>query len=252
MKKIPQSINCPICNGQTKYIDVVDFNKNCVEIRGKFLPLSGIPIYYTQCQDCLFAFAPEFLAWSEMDFLEKIYNDEYIEIDPDYLENRPRANSQLLSKLFGDKKEFISHLDYGGGSGKLSSTLRSEGWLSKSYDPFPKSDVTMESLGKFNLISAFEVFEHVPDVNSLMHNLIALMSENCFIIFSTLTLEGNISKNGRITWWYASPRNGHISLFTKKSLSIIASKYGLNFGSFNDGLHCFFNQAPNWSRHLIK
>lgn len=252
MRKTLKSINCPICNNQTKYIDVVDFNKSCEEIKGKFLPLSGMPIYYTQCEDCLFTFAPEFSAWSERDFLEIIYNDEYIEIDPEYLENRPRENSQLLKKIFGEKKEFISHLDYGGGNGKLSSILCSEGWSSKSYDPFPKSDVAMESLGKFNLITAFEVFEHVPDVNSLMKNLLSLMAEDCFVIFSTSILDGHIIKNGRLTWWYASPRNGHISLFTKKSLHIITSKYGLNFGSFSDGYHCFFNEAPHWSRHLIK
>ena len=80
-------------------------------------------------------------------------------------------------------------------------------------------------MGKFNLITAYEVFEHVPDVNVLMKNLTEAMTEDCLILFSTLALDENIKKNRRITWWYASPRNGHISLFSKKSLAILGSKY---------------------------
>jgi 2-polyprenyl-6-hydroxyphenyl methylase/3-demethylubiquinone-9 3-methyltransferase len=96
--------HCPVCDGQVGLFDVVDFNKSCEEIRGKFLPLSGVPIYYVQCSNCLFTFAPEFKNWSENDFLEKIYNDQYIEIDPDYSEARPQANCNVLEKPFGGKK----------------------------------------------------------------------------------------------------------------------------------------------------
>ena len=244
--------HCPICNGQVVLLDVVDFNKSCEENRGKFLPLSGIPIYYTQCSNCFFTFAPEFAKWSENDFLEKIYNDEYIGIDPDYLEARPQANFGVLQQTFGESKKIIRHLDYGGGNGLLTQRLQQDGWDSKTYDPFPTSSTRLKDLGKFNLITAFEVFEHVPDVNVLIKNLTEVMSNDCLILFSTLVLDGSIKTNSRITWWYASPRNGHISLFSTKSLGILGSKYKLNFGSFNSGFHCFYKQVPNWAKHIIK
>lgn len=244
--------NCPICNGQTVILDVVDFNKSCEENRGKFLPLSGIPIYYIQCTCCLFTFAPEFKKWSENNFLEKIYNDQYIEIDPDYLDARPQTNFKVLEKLFSKSKQIIKHLDYGGGNGKLSEHLKNNDWNTKTYDPFPTNNSRLENLGKFNLITAFEVFEHVPDVNKLMKDLTEVMTDDCLILFSTLVLDDHIKSNSRITWWYASPRNGHISLFSKQSLVILSSRYKLNFGSFNNGFHCFYNQFPNWAKHIIK
>jgi hypothetical protein len=244
--------HCPICDEQVELLDVVDFNKSCKEVRGKFLPLSGIPIYYAQCRNCFFTFAPEFKNWSQNDYLEKIYNDQYIEIDPDYLETRPQANCNVLEKLFGGTKKIVRHLDYGGGNGKLSQRLQQNDWNSETYDPFPINGTSLKDLGKFDLITAYEVFEHVPDVNILMKNLTEAMTNDSLILFSTLVLDDNIKNNSRITWWYASPRNGHISLFSKKSLELLSSKYKLNFGSFNDGFHCFFKQFPSWARHILK
>jgi hypothetical protein len=244
-------IFCPVCENQTFILDVVDFNKSCEEPRGKFLPLSGIPIYYNHCTDCSYTFAPEFKMWTEKDFLEKIYNDQYIEIDPDYLEARPKSNFQILKKFFSEQNKFIKHLDYGGGNGKLSQLLREDGWNSETFDPFPDGGMSINDLGKFNLITAFEVFEHVPDIHILMKNLTLLMSDDCLILFSTLVSDGHIKPRNRINWWYASPRNGHISVFSKQALSILGSKYTLDFGSFNDGFHCYCRKVPDWANHVI-
>jgi hypothetical protein len=247
-----EEIKCPVCFGSATLLDVVDFNKNCEEIRGKFLPLSGNAIYYSRCNECLFTFAPEFQEWPENLFLDKIYNAEYIQVDPDYLEARPQSNFLLLKKLFSKDRENIAHLDYGGGNGKLSHLLKEDGWNSRTYDPFPALDLNVQKLGKFNLITAFEVFEHVPDVNMLMDNLTELIGDDGLILFSTLVSDGHIEKNSRLSWWYASPRNGHISLFSRKSLLTLGTKYKLNFGGFNDGLHCFYKQMPSWAKYLIK
>jgi hypothetical protein len=37
----PEQAACPVCRGATDLFDVVDFNKNCEEARGVYLPLSG-------------------------------------------------------------------------------------------------------------------------------------------------------------------------------------------------------------------
>ena len=245
-------MHCPICDGSTSLLDVVDFNKSCEEARGKFLPLTGVPIYFRRCDSCFFSFAPEFSNWSDADFIEKIYNDDYVEVDPDYVEARPQANAELLKNVFGTQAEFVQHLDYGGGNGRLSQILQEAGWQSKTYDPFPSDGRSIETIGKFNLITAFEVFEHVPNVATLMENLTRLMSEGCIVLFSTLITDGNIKLNERLTWWYASPRNGHVSLFSRMSLNFLAIKHNLNFGSFSNGLHCFYRDVPSWASHIIK
>ena len=44
-----KNLVCPICATTAKLFDVVDFNKSCEEARGKFLELSGQPVYYAHC-----------------------------------------------------------------------------------------------------------------------------------------------------------------------------------------------------------
>jgi len=242
---------CPVCQGACALLDVVDFNKTCEEARGKFLTLSGIPVYYALCGKCAFCYAPELVTWNLEEFEQRIYNDEYILVDPDYMDARPRENAASLIAMFGDRAHGIKHLDYGGGGGLLVNLLGESNWQSASYDPFVDRDVRIEQLGTFDLITAFEVFEHVPDVRQLMSNLRTLLAPNGIVLFSTLLSDGNIHPKQRISWWYASPRNGHISLFSKNSLAIVAQNNGFNLGSFSEGFHAFFTQVPPWADHII-
>jgi hypothetical protein len=85
-----------------------------------------------------------------------------------------------------------------------------------------------------------------------MSNLYSLLSPNGLVLFSTLVSDGNIQPGQRISWWYASPRNGHISLFSKNSLAVLAQQYRVNFGSFSAGFHVFFTGVPAWADHLIR
>jgi len=242
---------CPVCGGDGQLLDVVDFNKTCEEIRGVFLPIVGVPIYYALCAECGFCFAPQMYEWSLSEFSAHIYNEDYKLVDPDYEIARPSANANFIASLFGKDAGRIRHLDYGGGNGALSGLLRAQGFASTSYDPFVDLTVDPRSLGKFDLITAFEVFEHVPDVAALMSNLAALRAKEGVILFTTLASDGNIGPNQRLNWWYASPRNGHISLFSRKSLLCLAVRNSLNFGSLNDGLHVFWSQAPSFASQLF-
>ncbi len=231
---------------------MVDFNKSCEESRGKFLPLSGIPVYYCLCENCGFCFAPDICEWQLDEFARKIYNSEYAEVDPDYLEARPRANAQYLVNLFGDDLPTVRHLDYGGGNGLLSELLFQTGWRSFSYDPFVNEDVCLADLGKFELITAYEVFEHVPNADRLATELASLLAPDGLILFSTLLSDGNLGAKTRLTWWYASPRNGHISLFSQNSLKLLGAKQEFNFASFSDGFHAYWRQTPDWAPAAVR
>jgi SAM-dependent methyltransferase len=243
---------CPVCGGACSPLDPVDFNKSCDEAKGKFLSFAGIPVRYAVCGDCGFCFAPEFASWTLEEFEERIYNDEYVSVDSDYLDVRPRANAANLISMFGDRAQAIRHLDYGGGNGLLVQLLRESGWQSVSYDPFVDRNTLVGQLGQFDLITAFEVFEHVPDVQELMSILRSLLALNGLVLFSTLLSDGNIHPGQDLDWWYASPRNGHIALFSRQSLAILAQRHGLNLGSFSSGFHFFFTQVPPWAAPIIR
>jgi SAM-dependent methyltransferase len=255
-----QDHTCPVCGGSADLYDVVDLNKSCEELRGKFLGLSGIPIYYALCNNCSHCFCPEIISWNLKQFEESIYNDDYVDVDPDYKDLRPRGNAANLIQMFqnqnisvlSEKQSAIKHLDYGGGSGLLSRILKESGWQSYSYDPFVDKCLAISEIGKFNLITAFEVFEHVPNVTELMSNIRSLLLPDGIVLFSTLLLDGNINPNERLTWWYASPRNGHINLFSKNSLAILAQQHGFNLASSSQGFHVLFNTPPSWAKHLFE
>ena len=233
------------------FLDAVDFNKSCLETTGKYLPYLGIPVDYVICSNCGFCFSPEIATWKLDDFNKMIYNEQYVIVDPDYIETRPRANAANLISMFGHHAKSIRHLDYGGGSGLLAKILKDSKWESVSYDPLVDTDASIDQLGKFDLITAFEVFEHVPDVQKLMENLRSLLSPNGIILFSTLISDDDIQINKKLSWWYASPRNGHISLFSRKSLTILAQNYGLKLFSFSAGFHAFFSSVPPWADQFI-
>jgi 2-polyprenyl-3-methyl-5-hydroxy-6-metoxy-1,4-benzoquinol methylase len=106
-------------------------------------------------------------------------------------------------------------------------------------------------LGKFDLITAFEVFEHVPDVDMLMSDLRALLAPGGIVLFSTLLSDGQILQNRRLDWWYASPRNGHISLFSRASLVLLAKRHGYTYGDMNYLFHFLWTTIPDWAKHTL-
>lgn len=232
---------CPICHSATVPHDVIDLNASCDDRNGKVFPLAFVPIYYNLCPSCGHYFAPQMLSWSPSDFEREIYNDDYPLVDPDCMGQRAENNADALLGFFGANK--LTHLDYGGGNGRLAELLRKAGMDSTSYDPFHGQDKPESS---FDVITAFEVFEHVPDPHSMMDGLICLTHDDSMILFSTLLSDGEISPNGRLSWWYAAPRNGHISLFSSSSLKALGKAHGLSLMSFYDGMHGFYKNIPSW------
>ncbi len=241
---------CPVCAAPCVPLAAVDFNKNCEEPKGLRLPPAGRLVPYVQCRSCGFAFAPEFAAWTAGDFAREIYNAGYGQVDPDHADLRPRSNAGLLQDTFGERGPALRHLDYGGGAGRMSELLQAAGWNSTCYDPFFAA--AEAPAGRFDLITCFEVFEHVADVRELARRLDTLLATGGLILVSTLVSDGELAPGRPLTWWYASPRNGHISLFTARSLGLLATRQGWNFGSFSPGLHLFWRGPfPAWARHLL-
>ena len=241
----PNPIPCPICSSVTCLLPPVDLNKNCEERRGLNLPDSGVEIYYSYCPSCGFCFADSLHKKSPEWFKENVYNADYIIVDPEFENSRPVQNAKWLMQMLGNKKDVISHLDYGGGNGVLSKTLAENGWNSTSWDAFYDEERPLDSK-KFNLITAFEVFEHVPDQQALMKNIVSLMNEESVFLFSTLLSDGNLRAGERPDWWYASPRNGHISLHSQKSLGVLMMNYKLLIKTRNAGVHMAYFKLPSW------
>ncbi|NTU58116.1 MAG: class I SAM-dependent methyltransferase [Chlorobiaceae bacterium] len=238
---------CLVCGNIATPYDCCDFMKNCQEVRGKFVPLSLKPVYYYRCAECGFVFSPELCSWTKQQFGNLIYNGDYVNFDPDFVEARPKLHADIITAVFQGYREHLKILDYGGGQGQMVSLLRNAGFNAVSYDPYYDEGSVPEH-SDFDLVTAFEVFEHAAAPRRMMEEVAGFLGKESVFLFSTVVSDGQILENGRLTWWYASPRNGHISLYTTKSLRMLGACYGFEFHSFSQGMHAFFRELPDWAR----
>jgi SAM-dependent methyltransferase len=247
----PKERPCKICGGRAPLFGAIDFNKSCEQIRGLTLPESGHLIPYNRCRECGFVFTSSFDEWSSDAFARHIYNDEYYaKIDPDYADRRPGINAGFLLSMFGSTKADLTVLDYGGGNGALAARLNAIGFRSAvTYDPFTPAHANLPPT-QCNVIACFEVLEHAPDPLGAMRLMADRLAISGIVVFSTLVQPSDFDQRG-LWWWYVAPRNGHISIFSRRALHAAWGKFGFTVGSFNDGFHVAFRQLPDFARHLM-
>ena len=226
---------------------MVDFHKSCIEAQGRRLALSGCPIYYRRCQLCSFTFTTAFDSWDQDTFHKLIYNDDYLVVDPDFVDLRPTGNARLVATSFPDSRDSIEILDFGGGGGVFAARLREQGFSAATYDPF--SNFNQMPAAQFDLVTCFEVMEHVPSPQTTVAAMVSLLKKPGAILFSTLVQPADFESIG-LNWWYASPRNGHISLYSTQSLAHLFKPHGMKIGSFSANLHIAYAQIPPFAAHL--
>lgn len=234
---------CKICGGAAALYGVVDLQKSCAELWGVRLPLSGVPVYYCRCAQCGFLFTDAFDDWSEEQFKTHIYNGEYLSVDPEYEEKRPRTCGEMVAALWAQRKVQTRVLDFGGGNDVLCSVLRARGFpVAETYDPMV-TEYARRPQGKFDLITCIETFEHMPDPGAGISQIVECLAETGLVLYSTRVQPVDFDKCG-LAWWYVGPRNGHISIFTRKALSIAWGRHGYKNISFSDDLHLAFCKLP--------
>jgi SAM-dependent methyltransferase len=241
---------CKICGDLALVHGQVDFSKSCAEVTGTVLPHSGLSIAYNRCPRCEFLFSASFDDWTRQDFIENIYNEDYGRVDPDYEAARPAANAGFLCRLFDKRKSTLSLLDYGGGNGALARALLAAGFAeAATFDPLVAKYSAVPGR-KFAVVASFETLEHTPDPLAAIRQMAELLQEPGIIVFSTLVQPRDFATQG-LAWWYVGPRNGHISIFSRKSLAAAWRSVGFTLGSFNDNAHVAFREIPDFARHLF-
>ena len=222
-------MQCPICGGATHISLTKERNVSCCDyFEGRrIFPTTQGPLHLQECAACGFGFFEEMRRWSDTEFKQYIYNAQYELSDPPFREERPRKVADWL----GHGLSRIDILDYGGGNGRLTELLNGLGFDATCYDPFYGHPT--RPISKFSVITVIEVMEHVPDQNKLFQELEELCQPNGIIILNTLLKEHQL----RGDWWYASPRNGHVSFHTSKSLLQHLAVHNLHGVSLSAELH---------------
>jgi 2-polyprenyl-6-hydroxyphenyl methylase/3-demethylubiquinone-9 3-methyltransferase len=239
---------CKCCGAQATRFGSVDFNKSCEDHRAPPLPAAGIPIEFLRCDACGFVFTVALDDFTPDDFRRHVYNDGYAAVDPDFQSARPANNAQWIAEVLFAGQKTLRILDYGGGDGKLAGLLGVAGFTSvTTYDPFYASE---RPSGRFDVVTCFEVFEHTPTPFETVRDIRSFLADPGLLVFSTLMQPPDIGAIG-LSWWYAAPRNGHVSLYSREAMTALLKRVGLKWGSFTEVAHVAFRgRMPAFARHL--
>lgn len=201
--------------------------------------LNKYNIQYFKCPEC------GFIQTEEPFWLEEAYSEVINRSDIGLLARNlelSKTTKAVLKFLFGKSKKF---LDYGAGYGVFVRLMRDFGfdfyWMDKYSDNLFAKDFEADFSEKFELLTAYEVFEHLVQP---VEELVEMMKHSDNILFSTFLIPPNNPKPGE--WWYYALDHGqHIALYSRKSLEVLAKKFNLNFYTNGKNLHLFSKKKKN-------
>lgn len=214
------SVRCKICDAETV-------------VFGSALVLSKYQVTYFQCTDC------GFVQTEEPYWLDEAYSEAVSVYDLGSV-NRAIVNSAITEKFILKYFECNSHfLDYGAGYGIFVRRMRDLGFNFSWNDKYCQNLFAKRFIGdvsgqtKYELLTAFEVFEHLVNPREELEKILSL-SDN--ILFSTDLIPRNNPKPR--DWWYYFPLHGqHISFYTIKTLKLLAESYSLHLTTDGKNIH---------------
>ena len=195
--------------------------------------LAKYVVSYFQCERC------GFIQTEEPYWLEEAYSAAITESDIGIVDRNlrfARLTRVVIRALFNPEGRF---LDYGGGYGLLVRMMRDAGydfWWHDSHcrNVFAKGfDAESRRADNYELITAFEVFEHLVDPVSEIQRMLAFGAS---ILFSTQLIPGKRIDLDR--WWYAGLDHGqHVALYSYQALEGLAGRVGLRLYSDRRNIH---------------
>jgi len=226
-------MNCSICDSATEYL----FNAKM---------LDKYDVKYFFCRNCCH------IQTEKAYWVDEAYNSPITANDAGIMgRNINFANRVAPILWWGFDKNGI-YLDWAGGYGIFVRMMRDIGfdfcWSDPYTDNLFAKKIEFDDSKPVELITCFEVFEHLEDPIEQLEKLLAI-SDN--ILISTEVFDAK--KIPQLDQWhYYGPQHGqHVSFFSIETLRYIASKYDLNLISNGFNLH-LLSKRKRKHRLLIK
>lgn len=201
--------------------------------------LGKYDVQYYKCNIC------GFIQTMEPYWLEEAYSNAIATTDVGLLSRNLFLKDTIppiINKNFNPYSKFI---DYGGGYGVFVRIMRDLGYDYYRQDAYCENifaqhfDITNQPITKYELLTAFEVFEHLKNPIEEITKMLELSDS---ILFSTEAIPSDNIKTID-DWWYFTPQTGqHIALYSIKSLEHIAQQLGCSFYTNGINLHLLSKQ----------
>jgi hypothetical protein len=220
-------MKCNICSGPSSLV----FTKKI---------LNKYDVGYYQCTRC------SFIQTEKPYWLQEAYENVITSLDIGLVSRNlylATVVTGLINAFFDSRGRF---LDYGGGYGLLVRLMRDQGFdfyredrfcenlFAKSFD---RSDIPAAS--GFELITGFEIFEHLEDPVSEVEQL---LKQGNSILFST-ELQPSAALE---SWEYLAPETGqHISFYSSDALKELGKMFRLNLYSNGKNMHLLSTKSIN-------
>jgi 2-polyprenyl-3-methyl-5-hydroxy-6-metoxy-1,4-benzoquinol methylase len=196
---------------------------------------------YYRCSSC------SFVQTDEPVWLEEAYKSVITSLDIGILNRNVRMQQDIPKILDACFPEAKILLDYAGGYGIFTRLMRDEGFNFYRMDPYCDNifakhfDISDAKTTKFDVLTAFEVFEHFADPLSEIDKLFTY-SDN--IIFSTVLMPPT---NKEIEdWWYIAQETGqHVAFYSEKTMKFLAKRYKVNYYRKDINIHVFTRKEFN-------
>lgn len=204
-------------------------------VQFKTTVLRKYDVEYFQCRSC------NFIQTEDPYWLHEAYEEAITDLDIGYA-TRNISLAEIVSTFirFALNRN-ATFIDYGGGYGLLVRLLRDKGLNFYRQDLHCKNifslnfDVNdLEEPIAFELLTAFEVFEHLE---SPLEEIEKMFEYSNSILFSTVLQPAQPITRPE-DWWYVAPETGqHIAFYHMKSLEHLARHFDCNLYSDGSGLH---------------
>ena len=159
-------------------------------------------------------------------WLDEAYSREGPSLDTGAIQ-RTHNNTDLVRAIAAllNIKPGEPCLDYGAGPGILVRAMRDAGFDFRWHDRYAQNlfaeGFESSPTEKNRLVTAFEVWEHLPDVAAALETFFAPRHD--FLLISTFLHRGG----HRDKWWYYVPETGqHVAFFSAKTMAHVAERFG--------------------------
>lgn len=218
---------CKICNSNTQQV----FTSKI---------LKKYDVKYFKCNSCGYLFT------GEPFWLDEAYSRSINLSDTGLLDRNIYFSKVLSVIIFFCFNKNGTFLDYAGGYGVFTRLMRDIGFDFYWHDPFTKNlfangfEVDLDSNQRFELLTAFEVFEHLIYPKGELEKMLQFSDT---IVFSTELMRQEIPDPEE--WWYYGFNHGqHVSFYTEKTLKTLANQYKLNYYNV-EGVHILTKRNLN-------